>query len=547
MYYRYHGRCVYDIEPKDLGPLQVSFPDIQSNAYLNVEVHTCANSECSQWSYNGWISGTSMNLWLPDAQIYHAAFRVNVSKMRISSYDSFLLKYGPVVHDVCGDGIQEALEACDDGNLIDGDGCSSKCKKECIAANCCYFQMSALEIFAKRYEDEVAPGATCASFEINDNNNVMGDMELAVVPTHMNLCAVDKQQTSCDRLELTSAGKTQVLLNEFQVFRGRSLTLHFFSNVNNRSSPFPFNLSWGGKSKSICGNGLRDWTFRMLTSVNCTSTKSLSYTSTINNGMGGVWSQNYWMSSCNVAIWPVINTTGPMYLLVEMASTSLYGGSIMNVTLNRNNIPFSSPDYIRPTCGSTVPIVLTKIAPDMHGPKFSLQINVMYPNCWYCSSYHTCYYIDAVAYLATADVFEECDDGNQMDGDGCSSTCTVESGGTCNSSFSIGSLQAGPDNHPCSLVASNPYFCFVYDEVNLRSNTASLLRCQPKGCEIFLTKIEGFDVERLPQVHRKNKHNANERGEGERKVRRKLDLAKAKVVAAAGGGAVSKKKRKGRK
>lgn len=31
---------------------------------------------------------------------------------------------------VCGDGIREGAEICDDGNKIDGDGCSSECKVE---------------------------------------------------------------------------------------------------------------------------------------------------------------------------------------------------------------------------------------------------------------------------------------------------------------------------------------------------------------------------------------------------------------------------------
>jgi len=32
----------------------------------------------------------------------------------------------------CGDGIRELDEECDDGNLIDGDGCSSICKTEMV-------------------------------------------------------------------------------------------------------------------------------------------------------------------------------------------------------------------------------------------------------------------------------------------------------------------------------------------------------------------------------------------------------------------------------
>ncbi|EKX47200.1 hypothetical protein GUITHDRAFT_137786 [Guillardia theta CCMP2712] len=376
----------------------VSFLDMRSNPQLDLEIYTCANSDCSQWNYDGSISGSHMNLWLPDAQMYNSAFRANVSK---------------------------------------------------------------------RYENEVAPGATCASFSISDSNNGMSEIELAVIPTHLlpTVCeelngdsssstsmkfngsstASQYDSVACDRLELSSQGEIQVLPNEFQVFRGRSLTLNYFSTVNNRtSSPFPFELSWGGKSKPMCGNGLRDWTFRRLTAVNCTSTTSYSYTSTMADGMGGVYSQSLTMSTCDVDFRPAINSSGPMYLLVDMDSTSLYEGSIMNVTLNGVSIPFSSPYQMSPTCGMKVPIVFSQVPPNVEGPKFSLQINIESPKCWYCSS-PSCLYINAEAFLAAPDVFEQCDDGNQVDGDGCSSTCTIEPGASCDSSFSIGSLQRGPD------------------------------------------------------------------------------------------------------
>ena len=29
---------------------------------------------------------------------------------------------------VCGDGVRSELEACDDGNQVDGDGCSAQCE-----------------------------------------------------------------------------------------------------------------------------------------------------------------------------------------------------------------------------------------------------------------------------------------------------------------------------------------------------------------------------------------------------------------------------------
>lgn len=40
-----------------------------------------------------------------------------------------------LIPDVCGDGLHFQLETCDDGNLVNGDGCSAKCRVE-MGWNC---------------------------------------------------------------------------------------------------------------------------------------------------------------------------------------------------------------------------------------------------------------------------------------------------------------------------------------------------------------------------------------------------------------------------
>jgi cysteine-rich repeat protein len=39
-------------------------------------------------------------------------------------------EHGTIVLGTCGDGVQDPGEACEDGNLVDGDGCSSLCTVE---------------------------------------------------------------------------------------------------------------------------------------------------------------------------------------------------------------------------------------------------------------------------------------------------------------------------------------------------------------------------------------------------------------------------------
>ncbi len=48
--------------------------------------------------------------------------------------DSSGAKEDPSVAGVCGDGVLDAGEGCDDGNTVDGDGCSSKCRVEATAS-----------------------------------------------------------------------------------------------------------------------------------------------------------------------------------------------------------------------------------------------------------------------------------------------------------------------------------------------------------------------------------------------------------------------------
>jgi TonB family protein len=58
---------------------------------------------------------------------------------------------------VCGNGIKEAGEQCDDGNTRDGDGCSSKCVKE-VAAAPVTIAPSALELQRVSGNTDVHPG-----------------------------------------------------------------------------------------------------------------------------------------------------------------------------------------------------------------------------------------------------------------------------------------------------------------------------------------------------------------------------------------------------
>ena len=84
------------------------------------------------------------------------AIRVPFSKIRVRVYtvnsESHVITYGPAVHDVCGDGIIDSPETCDDRNTASGDGCSWRCWQECDYNNCCMVDLP--RNGNMRFEDE---------------------------------------------------------------------------------------------------------------------------------------------------------------------------------------------------------------------------------------------------------------------------------------------------------------------------------------------------------------------------------------------------------
>jgi cysteine-rich repeat protein len=82
----------------------------------------------------------------------------------------------------CGDGLVESgVEACDDGNLADGDWCSGTCTKECIAGDkntlgadgICYSYFSDALAWADARNVCAVLGSHLASVSSSDENGVV--------------------------------------------------------------------------------------------------------------------------------------------------------------------------------------------------------------------------------------------------------------------------------------------------------------------------------------------------------------------------------------
>ena len=83
------------------------------------------------WDLPGAIDDASVDLWLDDDQ-YCAAFEPGNGDVKKNDPDGFLLVKdfaapGNCEEAICGNGMEEAGEDCDDGNLDDSDGCLSDC------------------------------------------------------------------------------------------------------------------------------------------------------------------------------------------------------------------------------------------------------------------------------------------------------------------------------------------------------------------------------------------------------------------------------------
>ncbi len=63
---------------------------------------------------------------------------------------------------VCGDGVVDAGEECDDGNNVDGDGCSAQCRNE---SACCWQCLTAENLTIASFCQNVLSAQACATFE----------------------------------------------------------------------------------------------------------------------------------------------------------------------------------------------------------------------------------------------------------------------------------------------------------------------------------------------------------------------------------------------
>lgn len=147
---------------------------------------------CEEWIYYTPESGFSVWGQIERYRGMHG-IRVPSSRviLRIYTPEDYTVSYGPALYDVCGDGIIDGQETCDDRNMEDGDGCSSRCWQECDFDHCCTLDLA--DHGAMRIDDrllEMLPGrelssdSSCLELRFPEQHNMLTMLDVSVSGNH---------------------------------------------------------------------------------------------------------------------------------------------------------------------------------------------------------------------------------------------------------------------------------------------------------------------------------------------------------------------------
>lgn len=185
------------------------------NGDLNTTSFGESNSDGTKTGYYAIdVSGTSEHDYAYDSLIsnntlYLAGFYDSPS----NNEDVYLSAYSLAAS--CGDGVVESIEACDDGNTVSGDGCSSTCESEVDADGDGFY----------------------ASEDCNDNDS-------AINPDAVEVCG-DNIDNNCDGFEQTcgtSSDPSESTPTVTEVVGGGQITGSSACSLNQNSSASLFGL-----------------------------------------------------------------------------------------------------------------------------------------------------------------------------------------------------------------------------------------------------------------------------------------------------------------
>lgn len=97
----------------------------------------------------------------------------------------------------CGDGIQQSPEECDDGNQLNGDGCSKRCK-----VDTCHNEITGFTLIDADDDSEIGPLEDYALADVPMNVNIRAEPHWCnTIPTTASVLIKTDRTTRCERME----------------------------------------------------------------------------------------------------------------------------------------------------------------------------------------------------------------------------------------------------------------------------------------------------------------------------------------------------------
>ncbi len=336
---------------------------------------------------------------------------------------------------VCGNGIVDSTEQCDDGNKISGDGCSSDCQKEVVAP------------------------VTCT------------DSDGGYAPMQVGTVKVNK----AGGLSATDYCETAINLREYSCTGDASFTSVSASCTNGCKDgaclASPVFVCGNGKVEGSeqCddGNTTSDdgCTFDCrIETLSCAAIKAQSFAS-VTNGTVTAYVNDYGLYVCKSG-----NDT-PVQIEVKYAGANFpvmagdnlvyfksYGIVLYNVSTKvKTELEPASSGSNSPVIGGRYVAYFKNYGIVLYNIDTKQKTQVEQPNSgcsnprisgtvltYSCNSTQKTYNIeDPVCGNSTLEFGEQCDDGNTLNGDGCSSTCVKEISTTVTLNFTIVDVLTG--------------------------------------------------------------------------------------------------------